>query len=74
VNRVQFLNRYHHETSSVDYLQQVYKKLYYKFLKFVYLIMQIMHYLIKYEQFCIYLIRQIRHYLIKYEQFCIYFR
>jgi len=73
VNRVQFLNRYHHETSSVDYLQ-VYKKLYYKFLKFVYLIMQIMHYLIKYEQFCIYLIRQIRHYLIKYEQFCIYFR
>jgi len=49
VNRVSFLNnRYHHETSSVDYLHKYIKK-HYKFLKFVCLIMQIRHY---YAQFC----------------------
>jgi len=30
------------------------KKMNYKFLKFVFLVMQIRHYLIKYAQFCIY--------------------
>jgi len=54
VNRVTFLNnRYHHETSSADYLDK-YKKNVFKFLKFVCLIMQIRHSLIKYAQFCIY--------------------
>jgi len=55
VNRVKFLNiRYHHETSSVEYLNKYVKKMYYTLLKFVCLIMQIRHYLIKYAQFCIY--------------------
>jgi len=53
VNRLTFLNnRYHLEPSSVDYTSI--QNMHFKFLKFVYLMMQTRHYLIKYAQFCIY--------------------
>lgn len=61
MNRVKILNsRDHHETLPVDYIHQYMKIMYYKFLKFAYLIMQIRRNLIKYARFLdIFLVHEI---------------